>query len=730
MTLQPTLLYGGAGSNVGSPITVSYIFTVLPTASFTATPPSCLASGTCPAVPCVTTGSCAGDNYEDLIRSQGVLSCTGGPATTMSRYGMEYRYAHGDFDNTSYNANTASGLAFAYNYDGQRTFWEMSDYAAAHSWAVPAGASLQPNGLAYPDAASYYRHCALETDQAYNNWFAGVGAAGANWPGGALREWNIFPNGPAMTYWRTGDPVAKQVAINLGSQGGTGGAHQGNVQYQYYFLTSYDSGREDAYVLDGLVTAWEVNGTIAAADQAQLNHLIDALLGGLDENINYDPSGVGYPGITHPQTFPYGVSWRDYMLGTTLEALIEAWEQQGRASVTQDPRIPLMVQQTLDWMWTNIWSANAGCSTYNAFYYNGVDLPHDCTNNNDNFPELNNLVCGAFAWYWKVSGNSRYQTEGDTCWQNAIGAVAVSHVWFTGKDVNQIFKWSSDYMGYRSINNYVTSTAPSQNPLVVGGVPDTVPPVPRPILMTNTGTTNSVADLYTAVQPVTNITGSSVTISWSTYKGPLTTVAVDYGPTASYGSSATGTSTNCASISACSTGCNATVGTPQIAMCKQSYWNTVVLTGLTEGTTYHFRTRGVDANGNQAVSNTSPGTTGINADFTFVTASSGNSVPLSESVGVSDTVSPSSQHIHFLLSESLLAGDMIAVYGHCVGVSCGDSAGSSEFLAVGDLVAAAHGSQRSSAEALATGDSAAGSKQIWQPVTIINNAVINNALLH
>jgi hypothetical protein len=613
VNLQPLRLID-FGTPVGPPITVTYIFTVLPPATFTATPPACLGSGSCPAVPCISSGSCGGYSYEDFIKTDGVLACTGGPATFPSRLGQDYQYSQGIFDNGNYNASTATGLAAPWNYDGGRTFWQMSDYAAANGWATPPGASLQPNGTAYPDAASYYHHCALVAQQAYYNYFGGVGAAGTAWPGGQLREWNIFPNGPAMTWWRTGDPAAKQAALNLGSWQGTGGAHQGSTIYQYYPITSYDAGRQSAYQLDSISAAWQINGSISNPDQLQLSRIVDTILGGLDQVVNYDPYGVNYQSTTHPQTFPYGVIWRNYMLGVSLEALIEYYEWQGIVGQPQDQRIPVAIKATLDFMWTNLWAFNS--SGYYAFYYNGVDIPHNSATIDDNYPELNNLVCGAYAWYWKESGDDTYLTEGDACFQNGIGQVAIGHIYYTGKDVDQIGKWASDYIGYRTVNGYTSAIFPANNSAI--SVPDTVPPVPRPMVMTNLGTTDSPPDIFTGVKPVTNIGSTSVTVSWSTYK-PLVTATVEYGLTSSYGSSATGASTNCAGIAACSVGCQATVGAQQIALCEQSYWNVVNITGLSPNTTYHFRTKGVDANGNTAVSSPRLGRLGSSQDFTFVT---------------------------------------------------------------------------------------------------------------
>ncbi len=606
------------GSVIGSPVTITYTFTVLPPASFAETPPACLAGENCPAIPCIASGSCGGYNYEDDIKTYGVMACTGSSLNSITRYGQDYAYSQGTFDNGTYNANTAAGLAQCWNYDGGRTFWQMSDYALAHNWPTPPGASLQPNGASYPNAAAYFHHCALVAQQGYFDYFGGVGAAGSTWPGGVLREWNIFPNGPAMTYFRTGSNEAKQAVLNLGSVQPAGGGHAGSTIYQYYPITYVAAARQSAYQIDSIIANWQINGSISTADNAQLKHIVDSLLGVFDQTFDYDPYGVNYGSVTHPQTMPWGVINRNYMQGTDLEALIEYYEWQAVTGVEQDQRIPLAVKAELDFMWTNMWAVPS--SGYHAFYYNGFDLPHSSADDNDAYTLLNNLVCPAYAWYWSVSGDATYLTEGDDCWQHAIDSSAMGQIYYTGKDFDQTFKWATDYIGYRSVNGYTPATFPANNPAIGGGVPDTVPPVPRPGILTNTTVSDSPADAFTAVKPVTNISGSSVTITWSTYKA-LSTATVDYGLSETYGQSATGTSTHCASIAACNTGCNATVGSTGQSICKESYWNVVTITGLSPSTTYHFRTVGIDAHGNTAVSNTSPGITGTNKDFTFLTGS-------------------------------------------------------------------------------------------------------------
>ncbi len=598
-----------SGENIGQPFTVTYIFTVRPSARFVASPPSCLASGNCPMIPCYLASSktCpSGKDYtwEKRIQYWGPIACTGGSQTFSSRLGGEYLNSAGYFENAVYGA--ASANSNCYNYDNGRNFLTLSDYAGLKGWSTPSGASTQPNGQRYSSAQAYYQHCAILCQQSYWNFFAGVGAAGTLWPGGLLREWNLFPNGAAMYYFRTGDEVARQAAINFGSYEPPGGGKAGNTLYQYYSIDACGGARVMAYMLDAAVAKWQVAGSQTPQDSLQTRRYVDSLLGILDQNVNYDPTGREYGTAMHPQTYPVGPIWRSFMLGLDMEALIEYYDWQGAKGEPQDQRIPIAVRSTLDFMWAKLWAAKS--SGYEAFYYNGVDVPHTSANANDGFAELNNLVCGAYAWYWSISGENTYLKDGDACFDAGVSPRA--SVYFTGKDFGQIFKWTFDYIGWRTQAGYIPNTFPEKNKPsgAKAPFPDTVPPVPRP----QAGNSTTV-DPLTGVTPVT-VRGTSVTITWSTYE-QLSSAEALYGLSRSYGSIAKGISKSCSSVSACNMRCATTVNP---AFCRLSYTNTVVLTGLRPNTIYYFATKGVDDAGNVAQTNRPGGTA---RDWTFTTGS-------------------------------------------------------------------------------------------------------------
>jgi Purple acid Phosphatase, N-terminal domain len=666
-TFQPVTGTNGTGSNLGNPITVSYIFTVLPVATFTETPPACLAKGNCPAVPCgYASDTCpygASKTWEAAIQHWAPRACSGTgwglESTFATKLGQDYLLREGSFDNTSYGAGSANSNC--YNYDAPRIFMELADYAGKKGWRTPAGVPKKPDGASYANAREYYQHCSIVCGDAYRNFFAGVSNGGPNWPGTLLRDWNLFPNSSAMYYLRTGDAVAKQTAINLGSHHLPNGGKAGDVMWQYFNIDSYDGQRPVAYSLDAALAKWQVQGGVMeTADEPQVRRFVDVLLGYLDQNINYSAEDGAYGTAAHPQSYPQGVIWRSFMIGLNMEALIEYYEYQKELGHTPDPRIPLVIKSALDFLWSKLWNPKSA-----SFRYNGVEIPW---NQNDAVSDLNQLVCGAFAWYWAKSGEDTYREHGDTCFSSGMNSTG--GIYFAGKDFGQEFKWSFDYLGWRTVANYVPGTLPSRQPKETPYA-DTMPPTPRPrnfdtrllsVSATSSTATFTIEDKYcygnpcvgknqtvtisglsksqttqfngtwkvasmtrtsftvngtwspidattdsgmvSTVDPHVGVTPTIVgptwaTITWTTYE-PLAEAKVAYGTSTNYSSVATGTSTNCGSVSWCSAGCDAAINP---AICKLGYINTVTLTGLQPKTAYHYATVGIDLAGNVAMTN-------------------------------------------------------------------------------------------------------------------------------
>ncbi len=80
--------------------------------------------------------------------------------------------------------------------------------------------------------------------------------------------------------------------------------------------------------------------------------------------------------------------------------------------------------------------------------------------------ELNDLVATAYAWYWYKTNNATYLNEGDdlfsNVWNSANGqTIGGDSGWtYSVKEFNQIYKWSFDYVRWRSGKNPDGSSPP------------------------------------------------------------------------------------------------------------------------------------------------------------------------------------------------------------------------------------------------------------------------------
>jgi hypothetical protein len=311
-----------------------------------------------------------------------------------------------------------------------------------------------------------------------------------------------------------------------------------------------------------------------------------------------------------------------------MEALIDYYELDVAEGNVPDARIPLEIKKTLDW-----YSANQYVPSTHTLYYQVYDLPADpslvggclfgCTS-------LNNLIAPAYAWYWSISGNSTYQTEGDDLFNHVFDDAGgagqlVGGGWtWSVKEFNQVYKWSFDYVRWRSGQNpdgsspAVGTVQAAANPCDNGSNPCVAPwtdyTTPTQYLwVAGAGTAPPIVYPTTVASPI--VTATSATFGLNTYK-PSTTLTVYYG------TAAPGTCNlnnpqppYCMQpfpnfgfqqmLSAGYTNQSATtMGTQDQTALGQGVTNVydefVTITGLSPNTTYHWRPLLTDALGNMA----------------------------------------------------------------------------------------------------------------------------------
>jgi hypothetical protein len=365
-------------------------------------------------------------------------------------------------------------------------------------------------GRVYQQIESYtndpaWNHCALTILDPYRQWILANNAG--------LQLDSTFPYGMAMNYWRTGDDTNAQAIQSLATNGQSAG-YGGWVDP--YFIS------ETAHAADVRIA----NELITGNRDRLLAKNVDKLLGSLDMVYN------GQLGGAHP-----------FMVGLAMEAAIHYYEMtvaEGRP----DYRIPPTVKRALDALWRDYYVPST-----HAFRYTRWDIPTF-----DTLSVLNDLVAPAYAWYWNLTGDNNSQSRGDDLFQHTFDVTA--DVTWSGKQFSEIYKWSFDYVRYRS--GLSTSTVAQDNNPLTGLYPDTEPPIETQVA-------------------VTNITNNSATIAWNTYENadsqviygltkgnyPLQSQLLDTAPGM-----------------------------------KQTH--SVTLTALPAGTTYHYRVNSRDAAANLA----------------------------------------------------------------------------------------------------------------------------------
>ena len=473
------------GQNAGNPVPLTYNFKVLPTASFTATPPT-----TFPAIPGLSTWE---NNMIDFSAPVGTANadfwCTnnidGNPWWSLDNGNFS-----GEFD-------IPSSVYFeAWNYDGGRVYQQIADYDQYHQQQYK---QTDPNE---------WQRCTELAMEPYKDMTIGTG-------GGFVQEPNQFPFGMAMHYLRTGD-TSYQTAVNLLAN---------NEAYDVYYSGSVyaESVRVSAYLMDDRL-ANEIIGV--PRDKAFMLRTVDVMLGYLDQSYNLSLSNPDQQGYNiHP-----------FMIGLAMEALITYYELDLAEGNTPDARIPLEIKKTLDWL-----EATQYIPATHTFAYGAYDVPKNpalVTGTLFQASELNDLVATAYAWYWYKTNNATYMNEGDdlfsNVWDSANGqTIGGDSGWtYSVKEFNQIYKWSFDYVRWRSGKNPDGSTPPVETVLKAanpygGGWTDYTTPVQFEWVAGDNGNQPSINPVLTV--PV--VSATTATVYLSVFK-PNTTLTVYYGTAA------------------------------------------------------------------------------------------------------------------------------------------------------------------------------------------------------
>lgn len=130
-----------------------------------------------------------------------------------------------------------------------------------------------------------------------------------------------------------------------------------------------------------------------------------------------------------------------FQTGLFNDALIRYWEE-----FEQDPRIPVAIKRSADWLWNSQWVASGGGFKYSE---GPCSLPGAGATETP-APDLNLLIVNTYGFLYQQTGDVQYRNIGDTVFHEGI-----KRAWLGGtptqgdKQFNQQFRSAFRYFHYR-----------------------------------------------------------------------------------------------------------------------------------------------------------------------------------------------------------------------------------------------------------------------------------------
>lgn len=302
---------------------------------------------------------------------------------------------------------------YVWYYDGGRVYYQIEDYDRAHNL------SGNPDQFEACIPGIQWRDFVLSKSP--------VGNVGKAWWG--------FAEGLYLRSERTGDTSSVTALQGLAT----------NLPYT----------RANGQMMSSLIND---------NNQREMTYKIDILRFALKT----DPTNVYYQrnlqaavaaNVGHLYNLPNEEWIQPFMIGLKMEALIRYYEDGHQ----DDLRIPAVINFATDWMWKNLWLATGGdswvqqcrtdyvpgCFPYNSRWYAtgiGTGIPQGGTD----MRNLNLMLAPAWAWMFKMTGDTTYQQQGDAIWSAGVEFNPSGTLGWSGKNFSQQYRWSFDYVKWRT----------------------------------------------------------------------------------------------------------------------------------------------------------------------------------------------------------------------------------------------------------------------------------------
>jgi hypothetical protein len=285
---------------------------------------------------------------------------------------------------------------------------------------------------AYTGNAAYWNACAAKAEAIYRDQYAipNKGKVPGYW---------LFTNGLRLDSQRTGDSTSQTTAQLLAQNSAFAADSACCPAPAGYNPASQEFSREVAYAINSYMDA----EALGYPKRKNKDLYISYALGHINQ---------WFVTFSNPISGIWGV--KPFMVGLTMRALIQAYEETSPAQRTADMLlIPATIKVALDGLWTgNIPGATPGqgawLPTSEAFFYGTHNEADTCGSTpciRFPAPDLNLLIAPAFAWYYLQSGDTTYRTRGDQVFVGGVKGATLT----AGKQFDQNYLWSFDYVTWR-----------------------------------------------------------------------------------------------------------------------------------------------------------------------------------------------------------------------------------------------------------------------------------------
>ncbi len=228
---------------------------------------------------------------------------------------------------------------------------------------------------------------------------------------GRIPGYRRFARGLYMDFVRNGEAASKTAVIQLAPPDGLANG----------WSISSSRIRETSYLLE----AYHYSSKLGADREAEARTAVDLLMGDIDQ-------------IAISGNAPWA---QPFMCGLAADALIDYYEDGHRT----DTRIPIAIKTLADWLWANAWGKDGEGK---GFYYNSFDYsighPHS------DMANLNLLVAPMYAWLYRYTGDPTYLKQGDKIFDDGLEYGSDGMTYGGGKNFMQQYRWSFDYVKWRS----------------------------------------------------------------------------------------------------------------------------------------------------------------------------------------------------------------------------------------------------------------------------------------